>query len=81
MALTSGTRIGHYEILGLVGAGGMGEVYRALDPRLGREVAVKILPAALASDGERQKRRRSPIALMSPPVFFGSPSQAANARA
>jgi eukaryotic-like serine/threonine-protein kinase len=52
MPLSAGTRLGPYEILGAVGAGGMGEVYRAIDPRLGREVAIKRLPDALASDPE-----------------------------
>jgi hypothetical protein len=56
MSLRPGTRLGHYEIVGLLGAGGMGEVYRARDPRLGREVAVKVLPMAVAGDPERQQR-------------------------
>ena len=50
MALTSGTTLGPYEIVALIGAGGMGEVYRARDQRLGRDVAVKVLPASFAAD-------------------------------
>ena len=51
-----GAKLGPYEILGVLGAGGMGEVYRARDPRLGREIAVKVLPAAFSSDPERLHR-------------------------
>ena len=56
MALGPGTRIGTYEILSALGAGGMGAVYRARDTRLGRDVAIKILPDAFASDAERLAR-------------------------
>jgi Tol biopolymer transport system component len=56
MVIAPGTRFGPYEILALIGAGGMGEVYRARDTRLGREVAVKILPASMAADPERLRR-------------------------
>ncbi|MBI1799791.1 MAG: protein kinase [Candidatus Eisenbacteria bacterium] len=56
MSLTPGARLGPYEITGSLGAGGMGEVYRARDPRLGRDVAIKVLPAAFASDAERMAR-------------------------
>jgi eukaryotic-like serine/threonine-protein kinase len=56
MPLSAGTRLGPYEVLAHVGAGGMGEVYRARDARLGREVALKILPAAFASDPDRVRR-------------------------
>jgi len=56
MALQAGAILGPYEILGLIGAGGMGEVYRAHDPRLGREVAIKVLPAdRLTDEGRRQR--------------------------
>ena len=54
--LSSGTNLGHYEIQSLLGAGGMGEVYRGHDPRLGRDVAVKILPHLFSEDPERLRR-------------------------
>ena len=53
MALTVGARLGTYEIPGALGAGGMGEVYRARDTKLNRDVALKILPGAFASDPDR----------------------------
>src|ERR1017187_391121 len=56
MTLPAGTRLGPYEILSPLGAGGMGEVYRARDTRLQREVAVKVLPAELSSDAAALKR-------------------------
>ena len=56
MALAPGTHLGPYEILALLGAGGMGEVYRARDTRLDRDVAIKILPAELSADTSRKQR-------------------------
>jgi hypothetical protein len=56
MALTTATRLGSYEILGLLDAGGMGEVYRARDPALKREVAIKVLPSFVSQDRDRLHR-------------------------
>ena len=56
MPLTAGSKLGPYEILAPLGAGGMGEVYRAKDPRLGRDVAIKVLPASFSADADRLRR-------------------------
>src|SRR5688500_1683345 len=56
MTLESGSRIGTYEILASIGKGGMGEVFRARDTRLNRDVAIKVLPGVFASDPERMAR-------------------------
>ncbi len=56
MSLSAGTRLGAYEIVALIGAGGMGEVYRARDTRLGRDVAIKVLPSQFAADADRLQR-------------------------
>ena len=80
MELKTGTRLGPYEILSSIGSGGMGEVYRARDARLGRDVAVKVLPAAVAADRDRVERfereAKSVAALSHPNILaihdFGS---------
>ena len=73
MSLTSGTKIGSYEILDAIGAGGMGEVYRAKDARLNRIVALKILPADFAADANRigrfEQEARSASALNHPNII------------
>src|SRR5688572_21098755 len=56
MPLAAGTRLGPYEITAPLGAGGMGEVYRARDTRLNRTIAIKVLPASLANDADRLRR-------------------------
>jgi Tol biopolymer transport system component/predicted Ser/Thr protein kinase len=56
VSLAAGSKLGPYEILGQIGAGGMGEVYRARDPRLSREVAIKVLPASFSADADRLRR-------------------------
>src|SRR5512143_3344783 len=56
MAISAGTKLGPYEVLSPLGAGGMGEVWRARDPRLGREVAIKVLPASFSADADRLRR-------------------------
>jgi serine/threonine protein kinase len=56
VTLAAGSRLGPYEILAAIGAGGMGEVYRARDTRLGREAAVKVLPQSLAANEESLRR-------------------------
>src|SRR5215470_4420444 len=74
MALISGTKLGPYEIVSPVGAGGMGEVYRARDVRLGRDVAIKVLPEALANDTDRLRRfeqEARTIAALSHPNILG----------
>ena len=58
MALTAGSRIGPYDIVSLIGMGGMGEVYQAHDSRLGRDVALKVIPPSFVEDPERVARFR-----------------------
>ena len=70
VSVTPGTRLGPYEITAPLGAGGMGEVFRARDTRLARDVAVKVLPARLAADAEalaRFEREAQAVAALSHP--------------
>src|SRR5262245_39127634 len=73
MPLAPGARLGVYEVVGLLGAGGMGEVYRARDVRLGRDVAIKVLPASLGTDAERllrfEQEARAAAALNHPNIL------------
>jgi eukaryotic-like serine/threonine-protein kinase len=74
MTLPPGTRLGPYEVLGPLGSGGMGEVYRASDPRLGRDVAVKVLPDRLSADRgalSRFEREARSLAALSHPNLLG----------
>jgi TolB-like protein len=85
--LEPSSRLGPYEILGLLGVGGMGEVYRARDTRLGREVAIKVLPTALAADPDRlgrfEREARAVAALSHPNILaihdYGTHEQVAYA--
>src|SRR5678809_353828 len=56
MTIQAGSRLGPYELVSPIGAGGMGEVWRARDPRLGRDVAIKVLPASFSADADRLRR-------------------------
>ena len=73
MFLQPGARLGPYEIVSLLGAGGMGEVYRARDPRLGRDVAIKVLPAAFSTSVDRlhrfEQEARAAAALAHPNIL------------
>jgi hypothetical protein len=73
MSLKPGTRVGPYEILGPLGAGGMGEVYRANDARLSREVAIKVLPSRIAGDegflGRFEREAKAVAALSHPGIL------------
>ena len=74
MSLTSGTKLGHYEILGPLGAGGMGEVYRARDSKLDRDVAVKVLPEEFAAHPDalaRFEREAKAVAALNHPNILG----------
>src|SRR4030081_3696644 len=72
MAFSAGAKLGAYEIVSLLRSGGIGEVYRARDPRLGRDVAIKVLPAAFAADADRllrlQRETRAAAALNHPNI-------------
>src|SRR6266700_8348883 len=87
MALTPGEQLGHYKIQSLIGKGGMGEVYRAHDKNLARDVAVKVMPAALAQDPDRLarfEREAKVLAAMNHPniaIIHGLENTATSARA
>ena len=87
MPLSAGTKLGPYEIVDLLGTGGMGEVYRAHDTNLSRDVAIKVLPAALAQDPDRLarfEREAKVLAAMNHPniaIIHGLKITATNVRA
>ena len=84
MELSAGTRLGPYEILAPLGAGGMGEVYRATDTKLGRDVAIKVLPAEMAGDAERLarfQREAQLLAVAEPPPHRRDPRPRGGRRA
>jgi serine/threonine protein kinase len=66
MPFTNGDKLGSYEILSILGAGGMGEVYRARDGKLGREVAIKVLPDELGHDPDKLARFEREARLLAP---------------
>jgi serine/threonine protein kinase len=73
MSIAPGDRLGHYEILGAIGKGGMGEGFRARDPRLGRDVAIKVVAAAFDTDVDRvhrfEQEARAAAALKRPNIL------------
>src|SRR5215469_14547162 len=71
MSLASGTRLGAYQILARIGAGGMGEVYKALDTRLGRTVAIKIIREPNADTRQRFQREARAISSLNHPLICG----------
>jgi serine/threonine protein kinase len=80
MPLAPGSRLGPFDILSPIGAGGMGEVYRAKDTKLKREVALKVLPDSFASDPERMARFQREAELMRPGYRSRRRAPAASAR-
>ena len=79
-AFAPGTRLGPYEITAAIGAGGMGEVFRARDTKLGREAAIKVLPAAFAQDHERLARFKREAQILASLTHPNVARRAADAR-
>jgi serine/threonine protein kinase len=79
MTLAASTRLGSHEIVAPIGSGGMGEVYQARDTKVGRDVAIKVLPEAFAHDPERLSRfqREAKMLASLNPAFFDAESQRA----